>query len=33
MDPNSLGCYSYDIVGKPHDLYERIRVRVTNPCP
>ncbi|CAM6083218.1 unnamed protein product [Calypogeia fissa] len=24
-DPNSLGCYSYDLVGKPHDLYERLR--------
>ncbi|KAI5080958.1 hypothetical protein GOP47_0004141 [Adiantum capillus-veneris] len=24
-DINSLGCYSYDAVGKPHDLYTRIR--------
>lgn len=28
MDSNSLGCYSYDIVGKPHDVYERLRIRV-----
>lgn len=28
MDSNSLGCYSYDIVGKPHDVYERLRFRV-----
>uniref|UniRef100_A0A7I4F588 Amine oxidase domain-containing protein n=3 Tax=Physcomitrium patens TaxID=3218 RepID=A0A7I4F588_PHYPA len=27
-DPNSLGCYSYDAVGKPHDLYERLRAPV-----
>lgn len=24
-DPNSLGCYSYDLVGQPDDLYERLR--------
>lgn len=29
-DPNSLGCYSYDIVGKPADLYERLRAPVGN---
>ncbi|KAJ0258414.1 Polyamine oxidase 2 [Hirschfeldia incana] len=29
-DVNSLGSYSYDIVGKPHDLYERLRVPVDN---
>ncbi|CAN0914019.1 Polyamine oxidase 2 [Linum grandiflorum] len=29
-DINSLGSYSYDIVGKPHDLYERLRVPVDN---
>ncbi|KAH9287770.1 hypothetical protein KI387_031887, partial [Taxus chinensis] len=29
-DSDSLGCYSYDIVGKPHDLYERLRIPVDN---
>ncbi|XP_019107311.1 polyamine oxidase 2 isoform X1 [Beta vulgaris subsp. vulgaris] len=29
-DVNSLGSYSYDTVGKPHDLYERLRVPVDN---
>ncbi|XP_059276914.1 polyamine oxidase 2-like [Lycium ferocissimum] len=29
-DINSLGSYSYDIVGKPHDLYERLRIPVDN---
>jgi polyamine oxidase len=29
-DPSSLGCYSYDAVGKPHDLYERLRKPVDN---
>ncbi len=29
-DINSLGSYSYDSVGKPHDLYERLRVPVDN---
>ncbi|XP_050228392.1 probable polyamine oxidase 4 [Mercurialis annua] len=24
-DPNSLGCYTYDKVGKPEDLYDRLR--------
>ncbi|XP_068302713.1 polyamine oxidase 2-like [Pyrus communis] len=27
-DVNTLGSYSYDIVGKPHDLYEKLRVPV-----
>ncbi|GAU12610.1 hypothetical protein TSUD_132190 [Trifolium subterraneum] len=27
---NSLGSYSYDQVGKPHELYERLRVQVDN---
>ncbi|KAI9114704.1 hypothetical protein K1719_014402 [Acacia pycnantha] len=27
---DSLGSYSYDMVGKPHDLYERLRVPVDN---
>lgn len=27
---NSLGSYSYDAVGKPHDLYERLRIPVDN---
>ncbi|GAA0154560.1 hypothetical protein Leryth_001711 [Lithospermum erythrorhizon] len=29
-DVNSLGSYSYDKVGKPHELYERIRIPVDN---
>lgn len=29
-DKNTLGSYSYDMVGKPHDLYERLRVPVDN---
>lgn len=29
-DVNSLGSYSYDMVGKPHDLYERLRIPVDN---
>jgi hypothetical protein len=29
-DPSSMGCYSYDAVGKPHDLYERLRTPVDN---
>ncbi|KAJ9686010.1 hypothetical protein PVL29_015072 [Vitis rotundifolia] len=29
-DENSLGSYTYDAVGKPHDLYERLRVPVDN---
>ncbi|CAN1351918.1 Polyamine oxidase 3 [Linum perenne] len=29
-DTNSLGSYSYDLVGKPHELYERLRVPVDN---
>ncbi|KAK4492850.1 hypothetical protein RD792_000175 [Penstemon davidsonii] len=29
-DRNSLGSYSYDIVGQPHDLYERLRIPVDN---
>lgn len=29
-DPNSLGSYSYDLVGKPSDLYERLRAPVDN---
>lgn len=29
-DTNSLGSYSYDLVGKSHDLYERLRVPVDN---
>lgn len=27
---DSLGSYSYDVVGKPHELYERLRVPVDN---
>lgn len=30
MDKNSLGSYSYDTVGKSHDLYERLRIPVDN---
>ncbi|KAJ6369481.1 hypothetical protein OIU76_027831 [Salix suchowensis] len=29
-DPNSLGCYSYDLVGKPEDSYERLRTPLGN---
>ncbi|XP_043700582.1 polyamine oxidase 2 [Telopea speciosissima] len=29
-DVNSLGSYSYDLVGKPHSLYERLRIPVDN---
>ncbi|KAL7086614.1 hypothetical protein ACP275_13G011500 [Erythranthe tilingii] len=29
-DKNSLGSYSYDRVGKSHDLYERLRIPVDN---
>lgn len=29
-DPNSLGCYSYDLVGKPEDVYDRLRAPVGN---
>uniref|UniRef100_A0A6N2N6L9 Amine oxidase domain-containing protein n=1 Tax=Salix viminalis TaxID=40686 RepID=A0A6N2N6L9_SALVM len=29
-DPNSLGCYSYDLVGKPGDSYERLRAPLGN---
>ncbi|KAJ7960022.1 Polyamine oxidase [Quillaja saponaria] len=29
-DPNSLGCYSYDLVGKPNDVYERLRAPLGN---
>ncbi|XP_047316507.1 polyamine oxidase 2 [Impatiens glandulifera] len=29
-DVNSLGSYSYDAVGKPHDLYDRLRTPVDN---
>ncbi|KAJ6391967.1 hypothetical protein OIU77_025847 [Salix suchowensis] len=29
-DVNSLGSYSYDTVGKSHDLYERLRIPIDN---
>ncbi|KAK7276169.1 hypothetical protein RIF29_17304 [Crotalaria pallida] len=29
-DPNSLGCYTYDLVGKPDDLYDRLRAPLGN---
>lgn len=29
-DVNSLGSYSYDTVGKPHDLYEKLRIPIDN---
>ncbi|GAB2233622.1 hypothetical protein Droror1_Dr00002848 [Drosera rotundifolia] len=29
-DINTLGSYTYDKVGKPHDLYERLRIPVDN---
>ncbi|XP_010528605.1 PREDICTED: probable polyamine oxidase 4 [Tarenaya hassleriana] len=29
-DPNTLGCYAYDVVGMPEDLYERLGEPVGN---
>lgn len=29
-DPNSLGCYSYDLVGKPEDVYDKLRAPLGN---
>ncbi|KAF7816289.1 putative polyamine oxidase 4 [Senna tora] len=29
-DPNTLGCYSYDLVGKPDDVYDRLRAPLGN---
>lgn len=29
-DINSFGSYSYDIVGKPSDLYEKLRIPIDN---
>ncbi|KAD3641973.1 hypothetical protein E3N88_31197 [Mikania micrantha] len=29
-DVNSLGSYSYDTVGKPHELYDKLRIPVDN---
>ena len=29
-DPDSLGCYTRDLVGKPEDIYERYRKPVGN---
>ncbi|XP_014505323.1 probable polyamine oxidase 4 [Vigna radiata var. radiata] len=29
-DPNSLGCYACDLVGKPDDVYERLRAPLGN---
>ncbi|KAL8171283.1 LOW QUALITY PROTEIN: hypothetical protein V2J09_023087, partial [Rumex salicifolius] len=29
-DVNSLGCYSYDLVGKPEDVYDRLREPICN---
>ncbi|XP_016450959.1 putative polyamine oxidase 4 isoform X2 [Nicotiana tabacum] len=29
-DPDSLGCYSYDLVGKPTDVYDRLRAPLGN---
>lgn len=29
-DLSSLGCYSFDAVGKPHDLYDRLRAPLEN---
>lgn len=29
-DQNSLGCYSYDLVGKPEDVYDRLRAPIGN---
>ncbi|RDX65780.1 putative polyamine oxidase 4 [Mucuna pruriens] len=29
-DPHSLGCYSYDLVGKPDDVYDKLRAPLGN---
>ncbi|XP_009597054.1 probable polyamine oxidase 4 [Nicotiana tomentosiformis] len=29
-DPDTLGCYSYDLVGKPTDVYDRLRAPLGN---
>ncbi|WVY94087.1 hypothetical protein V8G54_033175 [Vigna mungo] len=29
-DPDSLGCYSYDLVGKPIDVYDKLRAPLGN---
>ncbi|KAL3372680.1 hypothetical protein AABB24_004964 [Solanum stoloniferum] len=29
-DPDSLGCYSYDLVGKPTDIYDKLRAPLGN---
>ncbi len=29
-DPDAQGCYSYDVVGKPHNLYAQLRMPVDN---
>ncbi|KAL3525102.1 hypothetical protein ACH5RR_013474 [Cinchona calisaya] len=29
-DPDSLGCYSYDLVGNPADIYDKLRAPVAN---
>lgn len=29
-DPHSLGCYSYDLVGKPADVYDKLRTPIGN---
>ena len=29
-DPDSLGCYSYDLVGNPADIYDKLRAPVGN---
>lgn len=29
-DPNSLGCYSYDLVGNPEDIYDKLRAPLGN---
>ncbi|CAM6030844.1 unnamed protein product [Sphagnum balticum] len=29
-DPDARGCYSYDVVGKPHNLYAQLRMPVDN---
>ncbi|KAL3527380.1 hypothetical protein ACH5RR_012036 [Cinchona calisaya] len=29
-DPDSLGCYSYDLVGNPSDIYDKLRAPVGN---
>ncbi|KAG9135752.1 hypothetical protein Leryth_002462, partial [Lithospermum erythrorhizon] len=30
IDPHSLGCYSYDVIGNAEDIYDRLREPLGN---